>query len=55
MLGFAENTVALSGSLNLPDAAFGRTVIRLSCIGFTLPKSAIFIWPSDVSNRFSGC
>ena len=39
----------------LPDAALGRTVIRLSCIGFTLPKSAILICPSAVSSKFSGC
>lgn len=38
-----------------PDAAFGRTVIRLSTIGFTLPKSAILICPSEVSSKFSGC
>lgn len=42
-------------SINLPDAAFGRTVIELSCMGFTLPKSAILICPSELSNRFSGC
>lgn len=39
----------------LPEEAFGSTVIRLSCIGFTLPKSAILMCPYEVSNKFSGC
>jgi len=33
---------------------FGRTVIRHSFVGFTLPKSAILMCPSAVSSKFSG-
>lgn len=32
----------------------GRTVSGVSFVGLTLPKSASFMWPSDVSNKFSG-
>jgi hypothetical protein len=33
---------------------FGRTLIGVSFVGFTLPKSAILMCPSEVSSKFSG-
>jgi hypothetical protein len=33
---------------------FGRTLIGVSLVGLTLPKSAILMCPSEVSSKFSG-